>query len=76
MYVRKPEYDVNFRFVTSDENLTQSTSNTRVLGSELADMNEQLAPSYSWCIGQSLGAHSCGHAGKRGAGFDRITGTE
>ena len=52
----------------------QSASNTRVVGAAIAAINQQLSPAYSWCVGHSLGAHACGHAGKRGANFDRITG--
>ena len=52
----------------------QSASNIRVNGAEIADIWEELNPGYSWCVGHSLGAHSCGHGAKAGAQFDRITG--
>ena len=52
----------------------QAASNVRVTGSEIADINEQLNPAFSYCVGHSLGAQCCGHTGKRGAPLDRITG--
>ena len=52
----------------------QAASNIRVNGAEIADIWEELNPGYSWCVGHSLGAHSCGHGAKAGAQFDRITG--
>lgn len=58
----------------------QAASNTRVVGKELAIINNNLlkagaSPSQIWCIGHSLGAHLCGHAGRR-THMARITGMD
>ncbi len=57
----------------------QAASNTRVVGKEislLADFLELFTlttDQQMWCVGHSLGAHTCGHAGKTG-NFGRVTG--
>ena len=48
-----------------------SAANTRVVGAAVAKLMGRLVdergfdPDMLWCIGFSLGAHSCGFAGKR-----------
>lgn len=51
----------------------QSASNIRTAGAYTALIEKQLGGYYTWCIGHSLGAHTCGHAGKI-ADIERITG--
>ena len=51
----------------------RAASNTREVGFQLAQLNTVLNPTYAYCVGHSLGAHICGHAGKR-THLHRITG--
>ena len=54
----------------------QSASNVRTVGAHtslIVGALKSLHPSYIYCIGHSLGAHVCGHAGLK-ARIDRITG--
>ena len=56
-----------------------SAANTRVVGVAVSKLMDRLIdrgvdPDTMWCIGFSLGAHSCGFAGKR-TRIGRITGT-
>lgn len=59
----------------------QAAANTRVTGAEIALIAKKLQderdvnPDSCYCIGHSLGAHTCGFAGKR-AKFGRITGLD
>jgi len=59
----------------------QSASNTRTAGAEVALLTDRLkqeldvSPSLLWCIGFSLGAHTCGYAGKK-TKFGHITGLD
>ncbi|CAD5118466.1 DgyrCDS7171 [Dimorphilus gyrociliatus] len=58
-----------------------AASNTRVVGAEIGVTAENLiinggsSLSRMWCVGHSLGAHTCGHAGKKQK-FARITGLD
>ena len=58
----------------------QSASDTRSVGAEVSLRVKLLVGTGGaergdiWCVGHSLGAHVCGHAGKR-IPFGRITGT-
>lgn len=62
-------------------NYPWAASNTRVVGTEIGVTAENLvrnggsSPSRIWCIGHSLGGHTCGHAGKK-MKFGRITGLD
>ena len=57
----------------------QSASNTRTVGGEIALVvnntinNGHSSKSSMYCVGHSLGAHVCGHAGQQGQ-FGRISG--
>jgi len=59
----------------------QSAANTRTTGAEIALIADRLKqergvnPSLLWCVGFSLGGHTCGFAGKR-TRFGRITGLD
>ncbi|KAI0239011.1 Lipase member I [Lamellibrachia satsuma] len=58
----------------------QSASDTRSVGAEIALRVKLLVGGGAdraniWCVGHSLGAHVCGHAGKR-VPFGRITGLD
>lgn len=58
-----------------------SASSTRVVGAVIGRAAQLLVDRAGatgtdfWCIGHSLGAHACGHAGNN-AHFGRITGTQ
>ena len=54
-------------------NYYQAASNVRVAGFQVAELIRVLDSPRSYCVGHSLGAHVCGHAGKRSK-LDRITG--
>ena len=57
----------------------QSASNTRSVGGEIALVSNNIiskgksSRALMYCVGHSLGAHVCGHAGTQGQ-FGRITG--
>ncbi len=57
----------------------QSASNTRPVGGEIALVSNNTINSgkssraVMYCVGPSLGAHVCGHAGQQGQ-FGRISG--
>lgn len=59
---------------------TQATSNTQIVGIEISKLidsiisNKKGALKDIHLIGHSLGAHTCGYAGKRTKGLGRITG--
>jgi pimeloyl-ACP methyl ester carboxylesterase len=63
-------------------NYFQAASNTRTMGAYTALVFNNLinnggSPARSWCIGHSLGAHHCGHAGMRTATtLHRVTGLD
>jgi len=58
----------------------QPASNIRTLGGEIALVvnntisNGGSSRALMYCVGHSLGAHTCGQAGQQGAQFGRITG--
>ena len=57
-----------------------SASTTRTVGADIALVSNMLTKHYgmartdTWCVGHSLGAHTCGHAGMRRK-FGRVSGT-
>ncbi len=57
----------------------KSASTTRAVGADIALVADMLIESYGvsptdmWCVGHSLGAHTCGHAGMRRK-MGRVTG--
>ena len=56
----------------------QAASDTRVVGKEAALLARELqgrglSRGNLWCVGHSLGGHTCGHVGKT-TKFGRITG--
>lgn len=61
---------------------TLATSNTQVVGIEIALLVQALIEQRNveirsfHCIGHSLGAHTCGYAGKRARGMARISGMD
>jgi len=62
-------------------NYAQSASTTRVVGAETRAVVENLRSaggSQFYCVGHSLGGHSCGHTGQYGSdrGVNRITGLD
>lgn len=70
---------VDWEHLARNGNYPVSASNTRVLGAHMAKLIGKIKAaqndSYVWCIGHSLGAHACGHAGQR-VKLDRITGID
>jgi len=74
----------DFNIITVDwnsgkVNYAQSASDTRTVGAAVAQLARRLViknlitRKQLWCMGQSLGAHVCGNAGKKYR-FGRVTG--
>ena len=64
----------------SHQDYPVSASTTRAVGADIALVASMLVTHFGidytdiWCVGHSLGAHTCGHAGMRRK-LGRITGT-
>ena len=72
---------VNWKYGASYTRYPQSASNTRTVGALTSLIMQKLVTlggaQYDkiWCVGHSLGAHMCGHAGNRSPQkIGRITG--
>ncbi|KAK2183618.1 hypothetical protein NP493_303g00006 [Ridgeia piscesae] len=80
-FLRKGDFNVITVNWDSDGRYSRAAPNTRTVGAAVAQVARNLVAQNRisrqklWCVGHSLGAHTCGLAGKRYR-FARITGLD